>query len=126
MTTAAPRQRLALPPQTAGTNGSATQVPEKSPAVPSPEVPSMPGKKPAIPAPRPPYKGGGAYPDGFREFEFLDGGRPVTVHKHAVYFVTPLQQEPETAVLVGVKSGSKPLPLRIAYGDFTKWLRGGK
>jgi hypothetical protein len=67
---------------------------------------------------------GHPYVQGFCEFQFLDGGRPVLIHKHAVLFAAPLKEEPEIAVLAGVKAGRNPLPLRIAYADFL-WLHSG-
>ena len=60
-------------------------------------------------------------------FERLPDGidPPVLIHKHAVLFAAPLKEEPEIAVLVGVKGGRNPLPLRIAYADFLAWLHSG-
>ena len=52
---------------------------------------------------------GHPYVQGFREFQFLDGGRPVLIHKHAVLFAAPLKEEPEIAVLAGA--------IRCLYGS---------
>jgi hypothetical protein len=88
------RSRLTLP----ATNGG----PDKPPPAPAP--PAAPAKKPA---------------SDIREFQLLDG-RPIALVRSTVSFATPHKDEPDTAVIVGLRN-ARAVPIRASYTSFLQW-----
>ena len=107
-------KRRISPDRTANmAEAAAKPVAADPPKTPVPAAAAEPIRRPALP-----------YVGGLREFSFPDG-RKITIHRHGVYWATPLKDDPEAATMVGIKGGKNPVPLKIPYLEFLGWWQQG-